>query len=320
MRIVIVESDHDSFAPEQELARERGVELEIALSDDLDGLIENARGADGILMQYARLTPDALDRLAGVRAIGRYGVGVDTIDVAAATARGIAVCNVPDYGSEAVSDHAIALALSAVRGIARLDRSVRAGAFGLEDVKPLYEISGRTFGVLGAGRIGRATARKARGLGFSTIGADPVLGPGAEVDGIRMVDLDTLLDESDVLSLHLPLNDSTRHLIDAAALRRMRHGAILVNTSRGGTVDTAAVVDALRDGRLAGAALDVFETEPLAPDDPLLGLESVTLTPHAAWYTEESYRRLKRSTLENVIDVCSGVRPRVILNPEVLVP
>jgi len=220
VRIVIVESDHDSFAPEQELARERGVELEIALSDDLDGLIENARGADGILMQYARLTPDALDRLAGVRAIGRYGVGVDTIDVAAATARGIAVCNVPDYGSEAVSDHAIALALSA----------------------------------------------------------------------------------------------------DAAALRRMRHGAILVNTSRGGTVDTAAVVDALRDGRLAGAALDVFETEPLAQDDPLLGLESVTLTPHAAWYTEESYRRLKRSTLENVIDVCSGVRPRVILNPEVLVP
>lgn len=320
MRIVIVESDHDSFGPEEELARERGVDLGIALSRSVDELVEHARGADGILMQYAELTPAVLDRLEGVRAIGRYGVGVDTIDVEAATARGIAVCNVPDYGSEAVSDHAIALALSAARGIARLDRSVRAGSFRIEEVKPLHELAGRTFGVLGAGRIGRATARKARGLGFRTIGYDPLMAEGAEVDGIRIGSLEHVLAESDILSLHLPLNDRTRHLVDAAALARMKPTALLVNTSRGGTVDTAALVEAIRAGGLAGAALDVFETEPLSPADPLLTVDAVTLTPHAAWYTEESYRRLKRSTLENVIDVCSGIRPRVILNPEVLVP
>lgn len=320
MRIVIVECDHDSFRPEEELARERGIDLRIALSDGVDELVEHARGADGILMQYATLTPEVLDRLEGVRAIGRYGVGVDTIDVDAATARGIAICNVPDYGSEAVSDHAIALTLAAARGIARLDRSVRAGSFEIEAVKPLHEISGRTFGVLGAGRIGRATARKARGLGFRTIGYDPLLDDGAEVDGIHIASLATVLAESDVLSLHLPLTDSTRHIVDAEALARIKPGALLVNTSRGGIVDTLALVAALRSGRLGGAALDVFEVEPLSPGDPLLALESVTLTPHSAWYTEESYRRLKRSTLENVIDVCAGVRPRVILNPEVLVP
>jgi D-3-phosphoglycerate dehydrogenase len=318
MRIVIVESDHDGFEPEKELARERGIDLEIALSAAIEELVENARGADGILMQYAELTPDVLDRLEGVRAIGRYGVGVDTIDVEAATARGIAVCNVPDYGSEAVSDHAIALALAGARGIARLDRGLRAGVFGIEGAKPLYELSGRSFGVLGAGRIGRATARKARGVGFRTIGYDPLLEPGTEVDGIRMTTLDAVLAESDILSLHLPLTTATRHLIDAEALARMKPGALLVNTSRGGTVDTAALVEALTAGRLGGAALDVFESEPLPPDNPLLALESVTLTPHAAWYTEESYQRLKRGTLENVIDVCAGARPRVILNPAVL--
>lgn len=320
VRIVIVECDHDSFVPERTLAAERGIELEIALVDprDLDGIAEHARGADGILMQYAQLTADVLDRLGGVRAIGRYGVGVDTIDIAAATARGIAVCNVPDYGSEAVSDHAIALALSAARGVTRLDRSVRTGSSSIEAVKPLHELGGRTFGVLGAGRIGRATARKARGIGFRTVGYDPLADPGTVLDGIAMATLEEVLAASDILSLHLPLTAGTHHLIGAAQLAGMRRHAILVNTSRGGVVDTDALVAALGDGTIGGAALDVFETEPLGSAHPLVALENVALTPHVAWYTEESYERLKSRTLANVIDVCSGRRPRTILNPEVL--
>lgn len=319
-RIVITDCDHDSIAIEQEVAAAAGVELVLAQCRTEDEVIAAAAGAEGIVVQYAPVTDRVLAALPGLRAIGRYGVGVDTLDVAAATTRGVAVCNVPDYGTEDVSDHAIALAVSLARGIVRLDRGVRRGESTLVPVQPLHRMSTRVFGVVGLGLIGSATGRKAQGLGYEVIGFDPLEEEGTTTaDGIAVVGFDELIVRADVVSLHVPLNRHTHHLINAEVLSRMKRGGVLVNTCRGGVVDTAAVAEALASGQLYGAGLDVFEEEPLPADSPLIECENAVLTPHAAWYSEESYAELKRRTLENVVEVCAGRTPRNILNAGVLV-
>lgn len=319
MRIVITDCDHESIEEELAVAAASDVELIQAQCRTEDEVIEAARGADGILVQYAPITDRVLAALPGLKAIGRYGVGVDTVDVEAATARRVAVSNVPDYGTEDVSDHAIALALSLVRGIVQLDHGMRAGQHVLTPIKPLHRVKDLVFGVVGMGRIGTATAAKARSLGFTVLACDPQLRSNATGDrDVAVVEFDALLAQSDVISIHVPLDPSTRHLINDTTLCRAKKGAILINTCRGGVVDTAAVVRALQSGRLKGAGLDVFEEEPLPADHPLMTLPNTALTPHAAWYSEESYSELKRRTIENVVDVCSGRTPRNILNSEVL--
>lgn len=319
MKIVITECDHDAFDIEHAVTDPAGVELTLAQSRNAAEVIANAAGAEGILVQYAQITAEVMDALPDLKAIGRYGVGVDSVDVAAATARGIAVCNVPDYGTESVSDHAIGLALATARGIPRLDRGLRAGNFDLVAVRPLFQTRDRVFGVIGLGLIGTATARKAAGLGYEVIGYDVAADPNAETfHGVRSVSLDELLERSQVVSLHTPLTEQTRGMIGTAEFARMRSDAILVNTSRGGVADTDALVEALRAGTILGAAIDVHETEPVPPDHPLTTFDSVVLTPHLAWYTEESYAELKRRTVENVVLVCEGRAPRNIVNPEVL--
>lgn len=319
MKIVITECDHDTFDAEHAVAAAAGAELVLTQSRSADELIANAFEADAVVVQYANITADVMDRLPQLRAIGRYGVGVDSVDLEAATARGIAVCNVPDYGTEAVSDHAIGLALAVARGIPRLDRGVRAGSVDLAAVRPLYEIRGRVFGVVGAGLIGTRTARKAAGLGYEVIVHDALADPGVtEFHGFPAVSLEELVRRSQVISLHTPLTEATRHLIGAEEIALMRRDSILVNTSRGGVIDTFELVKALRAGAIAGAGLDVHEVEPLAKDHPLTSLDSVVLTPHLGWYSEESYTELKHRTVENVVDVCAGRPPRNIVNPEVL--
>lgn len=316
--LVITDCDHDSLEPEHEVAAAHGVELAVSPSPSLDDIVAAAANADGIVVQYAKITADLMDRLPNLKAIGRYGVGVDTIDVPAATERGIAVCSVPDYGTESVSDHAIGLALAVARGIPRLDRGIRAGSADFVPVKPLFGFAGRTFGVVGLGLIGAATARKAKGLGYEVIAHDPILEPGTVRDGVEVVSFDEVLERSHVVSLHTPLSAETHHLVGAAELAKLRPDAILVNTSRGGVVDTAALVEALEQGAIYGAGLDVHEQEPLPAGHALTGFDNVVLTPHTAWYTEESYFELKRRVVENVARVVLGERPRNILNPEVL--
>lgn len=317
VRLVITECDHDAFEQEEAVAAAYGASLVRADAHTPDELVEACAEADGIIVQYAHITAEVLDRLPRLRAIGRYGVGVDTVDVAAATQRGIAVCNVPDYGTEAVSDHAVALAVALVRQVGRADTLVRQGRPEFANVRPVRLFSELTFGVLGCGLIGAATARKAAALGFRVQVCD-VRAEGSTWQGFAAVDRDTLLATSDVVSVHTPLDSETRHLIDTEALVQMRPTAYLVNTSRGGVVDTEAVVAAIEAGGLAGAGLDVMETEPLPADSPLLGMERVILTPHIAWYSEETYGELKRRTVENVAEYLSGRRPRNIVNPDVL--
>ena len=317
--VVVVDCDHESISTESELAAQRGIKLDWARCRTEDDVIAAAAGADAILVQYAPITARVLDHLPGLVAIGRYGVGVDTVDVPAATAHGVAVCNVPDYGTEDVSDHAIALALALSRALVQLDRGIRAGSHDQVPAKPLHRFATRVFGVVGLGLIGRATGRKAKALGFEVIGCDVQLPAGTTTpEGIDVVSFGDVLARADIVSLHVPLTASTHHLIDAGALATMKPTAVLVNTCRGGVVDTAPLVDALVSGRLKGAGLDVLEEDPVPADHPIAGLDNVILTPHIAWYSEESYEELKYRTLENVADVLAGRRPRNIVNPEVL--
>ena len=266
-----------------------------------------------LITQYAPVTAEVLDALPGVRLVVRYGVGVDTVDVPAASQRGVWVANVPDYGTQEVADHALALALTLLRGLPVLAASVRAGSWEYRVARPLRRLSTLRFGVVGAGAIGSAAARRAAAFGMEVVAADPA--PGRPGDGVREVGLDELVATSDVISLHLGLTPQTRHLVDAAFLAAARPGAVLVNTARGGLVDGAALLEALEAGRLAGAGLDVLETEP--PDEVgrrLAEHPRVVVTPHAAWYSEESFVALKTSVAQEAVRVLRGGTPRCPVN------
>jgi D-3-phosphoglycerate dehydrogenase len=301
-RIVITDCDHDTIEPERRVAAAAGVELVLADCRNEDDVIEAGAGADGLIVQYAPVTARVLDALPALKVVSRYGVGVDTIDVDAAQAHGVLVRNVPDYGTEDVSDHAVALTLALLRGIPQLDRGLRRGVHDIAAVKPLHRLRGRTLGVVGLGRIGIATACKARALGFEIVAHDPAATEIPEpLRGAELLTLEAILGRADVLSLHAPLTPATRHLLNADTLSLMRPGSILVNTSRGGLVDTEALADALERGQILGAALDVVENEPLVPPHRLFDLPNVVITPHAGWYSEESFTELKQRAAENAV-------------------
>lgn len=295
-----------------------GVSLVRADCRDGSGLAKVAADADALLSQYCPLGPDALAALTRCRVIARYGVGYDTVDIPAATARGICVCNVPDYCVDEVSDHALALLLSWARRVTALDRSVRAGEWDHRAVGPVIRLRGRTLGLVGFGRMARALAAKARPLGLRVLAHDPLLpakaiqAGGAEPAGT----LQDLLSAADFVSVHVPLGEGTRALIGQSALRRMRSGAVLINTSRGAVVDEDALARALREGWIAGAALDVLATEPPPPGHPLVGLPNIILTPHVAWYSEESEAELRRKAAQNVAAVLCGRCPPYLVNPQ----
>lgn len=314
-RVVITDCDHDNIDPERRVFEEAGFDLRLARCRTSEDVVEQAREADAVINQYAPIDEAALAGLERCRIVVRYGVGVDTVDVEAATRRGIWVANVPDYGTEEVSDHALGLLLGLLRGTARLDRAVRRGEWDYSVVRPLRRISALTVGVVGCGRIGRAFARKVRCLGMSVLAHDPAGVPDELVrGGVRPVGFEDLLENSDAISLHLPLTPKTRYLIGAEELGRMKEGAYLLNTARGGLVDAAALLRALEEGRLAGAGLDVLEVEPPEKGDALVAHERVIVTPHAAWYSEESYETLKTEAAREVVRVLTGGRPRSPVN------
>lgn len=281
-----------------------------------EALVEHARDADAILTLDEPLTADVIAQLRACRVISRFGIGVDRVDVEAATRHGIVVANVPDYCVDEVSDHALALLLGLARRTHALDAAVRAGTWDTPAVAgDVHRLRGQVLGVVGFGRLGRRLGEKAKALGLRVLVHDPYVGD-EEVRRLAAepVPLDELLGRSDWVSLHLPLTDETRHLVDGAALARMKPTAILVNTARGALVDQAALVDALRHGRLRGAALDVLEREPPARDDPLLELDNVILTSHAAFYSVEALAQMRRTAVENVVQVLTGRPPLFSVN------
>lgn len=253
----------------------------------------------------------AADRL---RVLGRTGVGYDNIDVAAATRHGVAVCPTPGVNRQSVAEHTVAMILNCARLIPQNIASVRTGGWPQVSGRELH---GSTLGLIGLGAIGKAVARIALGFGMTVVAYDPYLDTGfAAEHGIRGVPLDELLATSDFVSLHIFLDETTRHLIDARAISTMKDGAYLVNTARGGVIHERALADALADGKLAGAALDVLEHEPLAPDSPLRALDNLLITAHIGAATVESRARSGMMAAQSVIDVLAGRIPSTTVNPE----
>lgn len=314
--VLICGLDHANILEEQDVFAAAGVRHAVVPARTEAEYLERCREADGLLIQYGAVTRRVFAGLPRLRVVVRYGVGVDGIDVAAATDHGVPVVNIPDYGTDEVANHAVALLLALARKLTRLDRQTRSGAWDVFRVGPITRLAGRTVGILGCGRIGSAVARKLGGFDVRLLGHDPYV--ASFPPGVQPVPLDRLLAESDYLTIHCPLTAETRHLINAETLARMRPTAVLINTARGGIVDTAALVEALRMGYLAGAGLDVLESEPVDPASPLLRMEQVIVTPHAAWYSEEGRSDLKRRAAEEAVRVLRGDRPRHCVNPEVL--
>ena len=314
-KVVITDCDHGDIEEEKRIFGEIGAELSWLQLKTEEDLVRECKNADGLLVQYAPLTRKVLGQLPRCKVLSRYGVGVDSIDLKAATDFGIIVANVPDYCVDEVAIQAVTLFMALVRKTVFFDQKVRAGHWDFTEGGPIHRVRGKTMGLVGCGKIGLEVAKMASALGMQVLAFDPYI---QKAEGIRLVDLDTLLQESDFISIHCPLNESTRHLIGEKAFHQMKKRPLIVNTSRGPIIDGTALIEALKGGLISGAGLDVLEKEPLDPQSPLLGMENVIFSPHMGFYSEESIRELNRRTAENVADVLRGKWPRSVVNREVM--
>jgi len=315
-RIVITDCDHPSVEIERAILSEIDPELILANCNTEDEVIEEAHDADGIINQYAPITRKVIESLKKCKVIARYGVGVDNIDVEAATEHKIIVANVPDYCIDEVSTHTMALILACARGITLLNSKIKEKRWDFTLAKPLFRTQGKTLGLFGLGRIARIVAQKALGFGFKIIAYDPYV-PRVD-DGIKLVEFSQLFSDSDFVSIHVPLTAETRHSFGENELKKMKKTAYLINTSRGPIVDEKALYQALKNKWIAGAALDVMEEEPPDWNSSLLQLDSLIITPHISFYSEESYIELKIKVAEAVCSVLKGELPRTMVNPQVV--
>jgi (S)-sulfolactate dehydrogenase len=308
MKIVISEFMDEKSV--DELRRRFDVAYDPKLVDrpqDLQGLLGDADGL--VVRNRTQVTGELLAAAPRLRVVGRLGVGLDNIDVPACDARGVTVIPATGANALAVAEYVIATGMVLLRGAYLSSSAVAAGQWPRPQLSEGRESAGKTLGLVGFGSIGRLTARLAQSLGMRVIAHDPVLQADSPVwneTGTRCVDLDSLLGTADVISLHVPLTDATRNLMNAGRIAAMKHRAILINTARGGIVDEAALAQALRDGRLGGAALDVFEREPLAANSVLAGVPNLILTPHIAGVTRESNERVSAMIAEQVAERLLG--------------
>ena len=283
-------------------------------------IIEKAKDADAILTAGAPMTRRVMEALPKCQVIVRYGIGYDTVDVDAATDSGILVVNIPDFCTEEVSNHAIALLLACAKKLALLNSGTKEGRWAESKRAqiPMVAIYGQTLGLVGCGNIGRMAARKAQCFGLTTIGYDPYVDESlAKEHGITLVSLPELLRESDFVSMHTLLNQETWHLIGEKELKQMKPSAYFINTARGSVVDEAALIEALQEKWIAGAGLDVFEKEPVEPDNPLLKMDNVVVTPHSASYSDAAFQRLRTSVGREAARVLSGRWPKNVVNKTV---
>lgn len=318
-KVVVLGARFGALDIERKLLGPLGVELAEGGGKEEEESLLLCRDAEVILCGGSPKIPATLiRRLPRLKAIVRYGIGVDTIDLAEATRRGVYVANVPDYCIEEVATHALALILSWARKLPVAQKITLEGQWNVAPLRPLQSARDQVLGLVGFGRIARTLARMARAIGFQVWGSDPyVKKEDMTKKGVKPVPLRRLIRAADFVSLHAPLSPATRHLLDAESLKLMKPTAYLINCARGGLVDEAALSQALQEGWIAGAALDVMEKEPWAPDSPLRGVDNLLVTPHAAWYTERAQRELRRKACAEVIRVLEGKVPRNLVNPEV---
>lgn len=301
---------------EREVLARGGAELVVAEAADAQSLAGLAADVDAIMTNWARVPASVIEAAPKCRIVARLGIGLDNIDVACATRRKIPVTNIPDYCLIEVAEHALALVLALARKIGHYHLATKAGNYELQSGPPLRRMEGQTLGVVGLGAIGRQLAQKALGIGLRVVATNR--SGQCDVTGVHMVDLGRLLRESDYVSLHVPLSDATRHLIGEKELAQMKPTAYLINTARGGVLDHAALADALAAGQLAGAALDVQDAEPPDLSQPPYNDPRVIVTPHAAFYSEESVADLRRRVAEQVVARLRGEIPENVVNPEAL--
>ncbi len=289
---------------------------------DPEELIPHVADADALIVQWATINRKVVEALTRCKVISRYGIGVDMVDLQAAGEHGVPVANVPDFCMEEVSDSTIGFIFDLSRRTFALDRYVRAGGWGSTRAIPYWpppRLRGQTLGIVGLGNIGRVVARKASCLGLKLLGHDPYVKPEQATElGVELVTLEELLRRSDYVTIHCPLNAETRGLIGAAQLALMKPTACLINMARGPVVVQAALYDALVSHAITAAALDVLEQEPPKPDDPLLQLDNVIITPHTSSGSVEAVIQLRRDTAQNVVDMLSGKLPRSIVNRKAL--
>lgn len=312
----------DSVFPNLDLARavvsRAGAELRLASQPTPEGIVAAAKDADGLLVTYAKITADMIGQMKKCRIISRFGIGVDNVDIEAATRAGIVVTKVPDYCIDEVSDHTMALLLSLIRKIPFSSARAHAGRWEMPAVAPIHRMRGTVLGLVGFGRIPQLVAPKANAFGMRVMASDPYVPLNVmEQAGVGRLEFAELLKISDYISIHSPLLPETYHLFSTDVFRQMKPGALLVNTSRGPVVDEAALAAALDAKQIAGAALDVLEQEPPV-SSPLFGRDNVILTPHTSFYSVESLEELQTKAAEEVVRVLSGQPPRNPVNPEAL--
>jgi len=315
-RVVITDCDHGSIREEKEEFDRIGAELILAQVREEEELIRVGKEADGLINQYALLTRRVFENLPKCKVVARYGVGVDSIDLRAATDLGIIIAFVPDYCIDEVASHAVAMILTLTRKTAFFDRKVKSSQWDFRPGTPIHRIQGKTLGLIGCGKIGFEVAKRISAFGVKVMAFDPYIQRAGEK--IELTDLETVLTKSDFISIHCPLNESTRHLVGEQEFKKMERKPFLINTSRGPIVDEKALIQALEEGRISGAGLDVLETEPPSSKNPMLKMENVILSPHVGFYSEESISELKRRTAKSVSDVLRGMWPGSVVNQEVM--
>jgi D-3-phosphoglycerate dehydrogenase / 2-oxoglutarate reductase len=308
--IAVTDSPFPSLDPAKAALARIDPELRVAKSASAEDILAVGRDADAILVTYAKLPGDLLRQLRRCKAIGRFGLGVDNIDIGAAADLGITVTYVPDYCMQEVSDHAMALLLALARKVPHSNALVQAGRWDMPAVVPIHRLAGRVLGLVGFGNIPRALAPKAKALGLRVVAHDPNVSQQAlAAVGVESMSFDRLLEISDFISIHAPLLPVTRGLFNAEVFGKMKQGACLINTARGPLVDEDALLAALDSGRLAGAALDVVAVEPLPKESRLIGRDNVVLTPHTGFYSVEALNELQTKCAADVARVLSGEMP-----------
>lgn len=317
--VVILDCNFPDTAIEQRILTDAGAEVRLAQCTTEDEVIAAGREAVGVIVQYAPLTRRSIGGLPNLKIISRYGIGVDNIDVPAATEHGVWVANVPGFCAIEVSDHTVAMVLACSRRLFPLDRSIREGRWDVvREVPNVQRAAEETLGLIGFGQIGRLVAQKARAFGMRVVCYSPnTTAALAAQHGAERVELDDVFRLADYLALLCPLTPATRHIVNADRLRQMKSSAFVINVSRGPLVDEAALIEALRAGQIGGAALDVFEREPVPDDSPLRSLPNVIMTPHAAYYSQRALTDLKERVAQNVALVLRDEPPATPLNPGV---
>lgn len=315
-KIMITDCDHKDIDPEKLIFGKAGLEFELVQCKTREDVIDKCKDAVALINQYAPLDRKVFEAIPSLKFIVRYGVGVDNINVKDATEFGIQVCNVPDYGVNEVADHALALMIENTRKVMKMNTQVEAGGWEYAEAIPIRRPAMQTIGIIGLGRIGTAFANRAKAMGYKILGFDVAFGIKDRTfpDFVEYVSFDELLRRSDIISIHCSLNETTADLFNADTFKKMKKGSILINVSRGGIVEEKALFEAVSSGHLGGAGLDVTKCEPLQADHPFRSCKNIIVTPHMAWYSEDSAEELKRKCAEECVSFLTGKSLRYQIN------